>query len=68
MADGYEFTNDWFAVNAPGVVRGLVMTENDGRAFSKWNIRKRLRRQLLRHPRLLPLLAHQAGRQESRTT
>lgn len=37
----------WFAAHAPKVPRGLVMTENDGRAFSKWNIRKRLRRQLL---------------------
>ncbi len=37
----------WFAEHAPKVVRGLVMTEKDGRAFSRWNIRKRLRRQLL---------------------
>jgi glycerophosphoryl diester phosphodiesterase len=37
----------WFAEHAPKVVRGLVMTENDGRAFSKYAIRKRLRRQLL---------------------
>ncbi|MFC3711850.1 glycerophosphodiester phosphodiesterase family protein [Sphingoaurantiacus capsulatus] len=37
----------WFALHAPKVVRGLVMTETDGRAFSKYNIRKRIRRQLL---------------------
>lgn len=37
----------WFAEHAPKVVRGLVMTENVGRAFSSYDIRKRLRRQLL---------------------
>lgn len=37
----------WFAEHAPKVVRGLVMTENEGRAFSKYAIRKRLRRQVL---------------------
>jgi glycerophosphoryl diester phosphodiesterase len=37
----------WFAANAPKVVRGLVMTENDGRALSPYGVRRWLRRQLL---------------------
>lgn len=37
----------WFAANAPKVVRGLVMTESDGRALSRYGVRRWLRRQLL---------------------
>lgn len=37
----------WFAEHAPQVVRGLVMTENEGRAFSPYGMRRWLRRQLL---------------------
>lgn len=37
----------WFAEHAPRIVRGLVMTENEGWAFSPYDLRKRLRRQLL---------------------
>jgi len=37
----------WFAEHSPRIVRGLVMTENDGRALSPYSLRKRLRRQLL---------------------
>lgn len=37
----------WFAEHAPKVVRGLVMTEKEGRAFSPYGVRRWLRRQLL---------------------
>lgn len=37
----------WFAENAPRFVRGLVMTEDEGRGLSSWDLRRRLRRQLL---------------------
>ena len=37
----------WYAENAPRIVRGLVMTESDGRGLSPYSLRKRLRRQLL---------------------
>lgn len=37
----------WFAKHAPRLVRGLVMTEEDGRSLSPYALRKRLRRQLL---------------------
>ena len=37
----------WFAEHAPKIVRGLVMTESESRPLSPYNVRKRLRRQLL---------------------
>ena len=36
----------WFARHHPKVIRGLVMTEEQRRPLSKYNIRKRVRRQL----------------------
>ena len=37
----------WFAEHAPKMVRGLVMTEKEGRALSPYGVRRWLRRQLL---------------------
>jgi glycerophosphoryl diester phosphodiesterase len=36
----------WFARHAPRIVRGLVMTEDPRRPFSRYNLRRRIERQL----------------------
>lgn len=37
----------WFAHHAPKIVRGLVMTEEDYRPWSRYDLRRRLRRQAM---------------------
>ena len=46
----------WFFRHHPKVIRGLVMTEEDRKPLSRWNLRKRIKRQLLishAHPHFL---------------
>ena len=46
----------WFFRHHPKVVRGLVMTEEDRKPLSRWNLRKRIKRQLVishSHPHFL---------------
>lgn len=46
----------WFFRHHPKVIRGLVMTEEERKPLSRWNLRKRIKRQLVishAHPHFL---------------